>query len=189
MRNHRLRPALFSTLAALALWSSGSQAADYVQTRGSSLVFAGTYQGDVFTGRFPDFSTTLRFDPEDLANARLDVTIPLAGATTGNADYDGEMRGTEFLDIARFARARFTAEQFRALPDGRFAADGTLSLRGISQPVTLEFSWTPGTRPLLSGRASVGRLAFGIGAGMWADTSVIGDAVSVSTRVVLRPAP
>ncbi|WP_058834050.1 YceI family protein [Luteimonas abyssi] len=164
-------------------------AADYVQTRGSSLVFAGTYQGQPFTGHFPGFRTTLSFDPAQPEAGRLEVSIPLATATTNNPDYDPEMRGPSFLDVARFATARYTAHGFRALDDGRFAADGTLDLHGVQQPVTLTFTWTPGEQPVLSGRATVPRLAFGIGSGEWASTSIIPDDISVSTRVVLAPAP
>jgi len=78
-------------------------AADYVQAPGSSLAFAGKYQGETFSGTFPGFRTTVRFDPADLAGSHLSVTIPLATATTRNPDYDGEMRGASFFDASRFA--------------------------------------------------------------------------------------
>lgn len=164
-------------------------AADYVQAPGSTLAFAGKYQDEVFTGRFPGFDTRLSFDPARLAGARLDVTIPLATATTGNADYDDNLRGGDFLDTAQFAQARYTATRFRALGGNQYAADGTLSLHGVSKPVTLTFTWTPGTRPVLSGKATVKRLDFGVGGGDWADTGLIPDAIAVSTKVVLQPAP
>lgn len=163
-------------------------AADYVQAPGSTLAFTGTYQGEAFTGRFPGFSTRLRFDPQRLADARLDVTIPLATATTGVDDYDGELRGDAFFDAVRFPQARYTATKFRSLGGNRFVAEGTLQLRGASRPVSLAFTWTPGTRPVLSGRATVRRLDFGVGGGDWADTSLIPDEIAVSTKVVLQPA-
>lgn len=173
---------------ALALGAVSARAGDWVQAPGSSLVFAGTYQGEVFSGHFPGFRTRLRFDPAELESARLDVDIPLAGVTTGNPDYDGEMRGAAFFDVGRYATARYTASGFRALEDGRYAADGVLQLRGTSRPVTLTFAWEEGEQPVLSGRATVDRLDFGIGDGMWADTSIIPAGISISTRVVFRPA-
>lgn len=162
-------------------------AADYVQAPGSSLVFAGTYQGEVFTGRFPDFATTLSFDPQQLAGAKLDVTIPIATATTANADYDGQMRGDAFFESAKFAQARYSATRFRSLGGNRYAADGTLSLHGISKPITLTFTWTSGAHPILAGKAMVRRLDFGVGSGDWADTSLIPNEVAVSTKVLLQP--
>lgn len=178
---------LLPAVALALLFALPARAADYVQAPGSTLGFAGSFQGETFTGRLPGFTTRLSFDPKRLAASRLDVSIPMAAATTANADYDSEMRGKAFFDTARYAQARYVATRFRALGGNRYAADGTLSLRGIARPVTLTFTWTPGARPVLVGRATVKRLDFGVGAGEWADTSLIADAIAVSTRVVLRP--
>jgi polyisoprenoid-binding protein YceI len=177
--------ALGALTAALAL---PAFAADYVQAPGSSLAFAGKYQGETFSGTFPGFRTTVSFDPADLAAGKLAVTIPVATATTQNADYDTEMRGNAFFDASKFAQATYTATGFRDLGNGQYAADGTLELRGVRKPVTLTFTWTDGARPLLSGRATVRRLDFGVGGGDWADTGTIPNEIAVSTRVYLQPA-
>ncbi len=177
----------FASAVLLAVLSLPALAADYAQAAGSSLTFAGNYQGETFTGRFPGFSTKLSFDPAQLASAKLDVTIPLATATTGNSDYDGEMRGAAFFNSAKFVQARYTATKFRSLGGNKYAADGTLSLRGASKPVTLTFTWTPGAKPVLAGKATVKRLDFGVGGGEWADTDTIPNEIAVSTKVVLQP--
>lgn len=174
-------------LAAL-LAAAPVHAADYTQAPGSVLAFAGTYEGEAFTGRFPGFVTRLSFDPAQLAASKLDVTIPLATASTGNSDYDGEMRGSAFFNSAKFPQARYTATRFRALGGNRYAADGTLSLRGVTKPVTLTFTWTPGAKPVLSGKATVKRLDFGVGEGDWADTDLLPNEIAVSTKVLLLPA-
>lgn len=171
-----------------SLLAAPAFAAEYVQAPGSSLAFATKYQGEVFVGRLPGFATTLRFDPGRLDDAKLDVTIPLARATVEHPDGTDALRGSDFFDAARHPQARYTATRFRALGGERYAADGTLSLRGVSKPVTLEFTWTPGATPVLAGRATVPRLAFGVGGGDWADTDLIPDDVAISTRVNLAPA-
>lgn len=179
------KPVFFATLL---LGVAPAFAADYIQAPGSALVFAGTYEGEPFTGRFPGFVTRFSFDPAQLATAKLDVTIPLATASTGNSDYDGEMRGSAFFNSAKFPQARYTATRFRALGGNKFAADGTLNLRGVSKPVTLNFTWTPGAKPVLAGKASVKRLDFGIGEGEWADTSLLPNEIAVNTKVIFVPA-
>lgn len=179
-----IRPVL---LVALALSTAPAFATDYTQAPGSGLAFAGKYQGETFTGTFPGFATKMSFDPQQLATAKLEVTIPLATATTRNSDYDGQMRGESFFNSAKFATATYSATKFRALGSNRYAADGILSLHGVSKPVTLEFTWTPGAKPVLAGSATVKRLDFGVGAGDWADTKLIPDAIAVSTKVVLQP--
>lgn len=176
------------TLLLLSL-SLPALAADYVQAAGSTLAFAGKYQGVTFSGNFPGFSARLRFDPQQLAKATLAVDIPLATATTRNASYDDALRGAGFFDSATFPRAQFTATKFRALGGNRYAADGMLHLHGVNKPITLTFEWTPGTNPVLFGRATVQRLDFNVGGGQWADAQLIPNAIAVSTRVVFKPSP
>ncbi|SFK37928.1 YceI family protein [Lysobacter sp. cf310] len=163
-------------------------AADYVQAPGSSLTFATKYQGEVFSGRLPGFTSKISFDPVRLDTSRFDVIIPLAGADTKNAERDDTLKGADFFSIAKFPTARFAATKVRSLGGNNYAADGSLSLRGVSKPVTLTFTWTPGPKPVLSGKATVKRLDFGVGGGDWADTSVIPNEVAVSTKLNLVPA-
>ena len=182
----RLRLALAAPLLATA---GQAAAADYVQAPGSTLVFASNYQGETFTGKFGGFTTTLSFDPANLATSKLDVAIQLAGTQTGNGDRDGTLVSADFFNVAKFAQARYTATKFRALGGNQYAADGTLTLRGASKPVTLTFTWTPGAQPVLTGKATVKRLDFGVGGGDWADTSTIPNEVAISTKVILKPKP
>src|SRR4249919_3816391 len=142
----------FVFLAGLVLAASPVVAADYVQAPGSVLAFAGTYEGEAFTGRFPGFVTRFSFN------------------------------------AAKFPQARYTATSFRALGGNNFVADGTLNLRGVIKPVALTFTWTPGAQPVLSGKALVKRLDFGVGQGDWAETDLVPNAIAVSTKVIFAPA-
>ncbi|HUH90436.1 MAG TPA: YceI family protein, partial [Lysobacter sp.] len=118
-----------------------------------------------------------------------EVTIPLASATTANPERDSTLQGGDFFSSATFPQARYSASKFRHLGDSRYAADGTLTLRNVSHPVTLTFTWTDGVAPVLAGKATVQRLDFGVGGGDWTDLEMIPNAVAVSTRVNLQAAP
>ncbi|HYG06997.1 MAG TPA: YceI family protein [Stenotrophomonas sp.] len=177
--------AVAASLVAL-LASVPALAADYVQAPGSTLVFASKYEGEVFTGSFPGFDTKFSFDPANLATAKLDVAIPLAGAKSGNPDRDSTLQGEDFFNVSKFATAHYRADKFRALGGNQYAADGTLELRGVSKPVTLTFTWTPGAQPVLAGKATVKRLDFGVGGGDWADTKTIPNETAISTKVVFK---
>lgn len=109
--------------------------------------------------------------------------IPLAGAKSGNSDRDSTLQGADFFSVGKFATARYTAKGFRALGNDQFAADGMLELRGVSKPVTFTFTWKPGAQPVLTGKATVRRLDFGVGGGDWADTKTIPDETAISTIV------
>ena len=188
MSRHFQSPALTAAALVAMLAATPALAADYTQAPGSSLVFASRYDGELFTGKFPEFTTKLSFDPARLADSKLDVVIPLLGANTGNTDRDSTLASADYYNVGKFAQARYTASKFRALGGNQYAADGTLSLRGVSKPVTLTFTWTPGAQPVLNGKATVKRLEFGVGGGDWADTKTIPNEVAISTKVVLKPA-
>lgn len=163
-------------------------AADYVQApgAGSHLAFATKYDGEVFSGSFPGFSTRASFDPANPAAGTLDVTIPLAGAKTGNSDRDSTLQTADFFNVAQFATAKYTAKGFTKSGDNTYVANGTLELRGVSKPVTFTFAWTPGANPVLTGKATVKRLDFGVGQGDWKDTKTIPDDTAISTIVKLQ---
>ena len=57
----------------------------------------------------------------------LGIGIGLASADTGNDDRDSTLKTADFFNIGKFAQARYRAEGFRKLDDGRYAADGTLT--------------------------------------------------------------
>ena len=179
-------PALTAAALVAMMATAPAIAAEYVQAPGSTLAFASKYDGEVFTGKFSNFTTTLSFDPAKLASSKLDVVIPLAGTKTGNADRDSTLLDTDFFNVGKFAQARYTATKFRSLGGNQYAADGTLSLRGVSKPVTLTFTWTPGAQPVLNGKATVKRLDFGVGGGDWADTKTLPNEVAESTKVVFN---
>lgn len=165
-------------------------AADYVQVpgAGSHLAFATKYDGEVFSGSFPGFATTLSFDPANPAAGKLDVTIPLAGAKSGNSDRDSTLQGADFFNVAKFATARYTASGFTKDASGQYVANGTLELRGVKKPVTFTFTFEekPGSKPQLKGKATVKRLDFGVGGGDWADTKTIPNETAISTVVTLQ---
>ena len=188
MSRNFVSPAVTAAALVAMMSATPAVAADYVQAAGSTLVFASKYDGEVFTGKFSSFTTTLSFDPAKLATSKLDVVIPLAGTSTGNGDRDSTLAGSDFFNVAKFAQARYSATKFRSLGGNQYAADGSLTLRGVSKPVTLTFTWTPGAQPVLSGKATVKRLDFGVGGGDWTDTKTIPNEVAVSTKVVFKPA-
>jgi polyisoprenoid-binding protein YceI len=173
--------------ASLLLVSGLAQAADYTALPGSTLSFTASFQGKAIEGDFKRFSPQIRFDPAHLDQSRFDVGIELVSAGTGDGERDEMLQSGDFFNTRALPQARFSASKFRALGGNRYAADGQLSLRGVSKPVTLSFTWTAGAKPVLVGDAGLKRSMFGVGAGDWADTSELADGVKVHTRLVLGP--
>lgn len=173
--------------AALLAASVTTYAADWnTDTAASTLTYSSKVEGESFTGHFKTFTPVIRFDPADLATSRFDVSIALASADSQNSDRDDTLQGSDFFATKKYPQATYTAATFRDLGNGRFAADGTLSLRGVEKPVTLEFSWSQeGGAATLEGKATVNRLNFGVGGGDWADASTIAHEVDIATTLKL----
>lgn len=184
-----MTPARPLILGLLALAIAPLQAAEWrTDADASQLGFTGSAQGEQFEGAFGEFDARIHFDPDALGEARFEVDIDLRSADTRNEERDETLQSADFFRTRREPSARYVAGSFRSLGDGRYAADGELTLRGVSQPTTLEFSFQPGSPAILEGEAMLDRIAFDVGGGEWEDASTIAHEVRVTTRLELYPA-
>ena len=161
-----------------------------VDTAHSDLTFTNTYQNVEYTGRFRRFDAKIAYDPGDLARAQFDVVVDIGSLDTRNGERDHTALGADFFDAAKFPKAYFVTTTFRQTADGKVVALGELKLRGIVKPVELAVTFIPhGDTATLDVTARLKRLDFGIGAGQWADPSMIGNDVTVHGHLVLHAKP
>ena len=184
-----MKASLASMLLLGALLAPAAQAQDWTVQPGSTLGFATTFEGVKFAGAFKQFSARIVFDSAHPQACTLDATITPASADTDNADRDRMLPTADFFDVARFPTATYRGADCTPAGPGRYSAQGTLTLRGVSKPVPLTLQWrAQGAGALLTLDASVPRLAFGVGSGQWADPSAIGLDVAVHGVLKLAPA-
>ena len=87
-------------------------------------------------GRFANVGGTLVYDGSAQSGA-IDLTIPVASVATGWDTRDQFLRGTSMFDASQFPRMRFVSKRFE-FESGRLAhVAGDLTLRDVTQPVTL----------------------------------------------------
>jgi polyisoprenoid-binding protein YceI len=172
-------------LLALAL-PCAAGAADYtVQPAGSTLGFTSSFQGSSFDGKFDKWTAAISYDAAKLAASKFDVTVDLSTAKTGDSDRDSALPGADFFDVAKYPQAHFVTTGFHQ-QGSQVIADGTLTLRGVTKPVSLNVTFKPqGTGATLDVSGSVNRLDFGVGGGQYKDTSVIAAEVKVTAHLVL----
>ncbi len=156
---------------------------------GGRLGFSTAYAGSPIDGSFGNWSADIRFNPDALAKSRISVTIQLASASSGDAERDSTLKGSDFFNTAAHPRATWTSGNIRHLGGNRYRADGMLNLRGISKPVPITFTLKiDGKDARVSGSASLRRLLFGIGQGDFAGTGDLPDAVSIGFNFRARRA-
>ena len=163
----------------------------------STLKFIAEQQGAKFEGRFESFSAAFTFDTHQPAEGGLRGTIDTASVNTFNQERDDYLRSAEWFDAVRWPQAIFETTSIEPAGDGAWLANASLSLRDVTRPVTMRFSFTPpeGDAPArLTGAVDLLRLEFGVGQGIWTNTEWVGDAVRVELDLSLRrtdaePAP
>jgi polyisoprenoid-binding protein YceI len=169
-----------------AMISSIASAATYSADAASRLEFTGVQAGAPFKGVFHQFTTAVDFDPAALATARIEVTIDMNSADSGDKDRDGTMRGADIFDAAHFPTAHYLTRSVTRTATG-FSAVGALTLRGVTKDVPLEFKFAPGAAGAsLSGTAELKRLDFGVGRGDWKSTEWVADAVKITFSLNLK---
>ncbi len=161
-------------------------ATDYqVQPAASQLGFSAVFQGESFDGSFGQWTAAIRYDAADLAASRFEVKVTLASAETGDSDRDSALPERAFFNVAQFPEAHFVTTGFHRVDD-QVIADGTLTLRGVTRPVSLDITFKPQAGgATLDVAGTVNRLDFGVGSGEYADTSVIGADVKIKAHLQL----
>lgn len=67
----------------------------------------------------------------------LNVAIDTTSVNTGSALFNEHIQGEDFLNTEKFPVANFTSNKFTFNGDKVASIDGTLTLKGVSKPVTL----------------------------------------------------
>jgi len=153
----------------------------------SFIRFRGTQAGAGFDGEWQRWQAEIRFDPERLEESSARVTVATDSASTGDGERDSTLKEPDWFATADHPQALFTAERFDTLPDGRFAADARLRMKGITQPLRFTFAVAETDAGLrLTGTARIDRLRWNLGMGEWQDTSWVGQYVDVEVAVAAK---
>jgi polyisoprenoid-binding protein YceI len=88
-------------------------------------------------GRFPIAEGKVTYDKAGKA-ASVDITIDIAGVTTGVAPLDTHLKSKDFFDAGANPTGRFVSEKVTFSGDKVAEVSGKLTLRGKTQPVTLK---------------------------------------------------
>ena len=154
---------------------------DPVHTRVAFLVSHAGFSNAI--GTFSGSTGQLQFDEKDWSQSSITVSIPVASLNLGDEDWQKKILDGTFFDVGKYAKASFVSQRVEKISDTNGIAHGVLTIRNISQPVSLDFSLNSLKRhPLnfkrtigFSATAKISRKAFGMDA--W--STLIGDDVKI----------
>jgi polyisoprenoid-binding protein YceI len=184
MKTSFLLPALFTTiLAGVGLPAAAQQKLIPAQ---SELGFAAKQMGVPVSGQFKKFDAQISFDAAKLASSKVAFSVDMGSASMGNVEADSALPTLPWFNAPKFPQATFSSSAFKSLGGGKYELTGQLSIKGQTREVLVPLSMTQtGAVTLATGVVPIKRLAFKIGDGDWADTSMVADDVQVKFKLAI----
>ena len=182
---------LFKTTAvaaALGVAAISNQAlADQALVPAQSAVnFEAKQMGVPLKGHFKKFDAKIAFDAAKPEASKIHFAIDTGSATMGAKETDAELPKADWFNTAKFPQATFDSSAVKALGGGKYQVDGTLTIKGNAQKVSLPVTLAQaGATTTATGTLPLKRLTFKIGDGDWKDTSMVADEVNVQFKLAL----
>lgn len=156
----------------------------------ASLTFTISHFGiSDYLGRFNTIDGTMDFDEANPEGARMSLTAQIDSLDVNNDSFAKTLIGPEWFDAAAYPTAVFTVDGVSVTGPETAVANGTLTLRGVTQPVSFDVKFlgalkNPLTRKYTLGFEATGRIKRS-DFGMTRLLSVAGDKFDFDT-VTLR---
>ncbi len=175
---------LFPSVALSANWT--------IIPEKSQIAFTALYGKDKVEGHFPTLSGEVLFDPEQPERSKVSMRVDIASVASGDKDAQTYLPMAEWFAAKQFPQAVFETSKILKQPEGDYLAEGTLTIRDKTQPVSFRFTFhsiagegaDAGKRyARVKGSLPINRLDFGVGQGEWAATDVIANAVDVRIQI------
>jgi polyisoprenoid-binding protein YceI len=129
---------------------AGTWAADPVH---SHVAFEVAYAGvNTFRGSFRDFSAVLESGEEP----SLEGTAAVASVDVKDDNLNAHLQTPDFFDAERHPEITFRATELRRVGEGGVEGAGDLTIKGVTNPITLTGTITPGSSVDPFGRERLG---------------------------------
>jgi polyisoprenoid-binding protein YceI len=172
-------------LAAALLAASSADAAHWnVDAARSKLGFTVVWAKQPFAATFKSWNAKIDFDPANLATSKADVTIAIGSMSSGDPDTDASIKGGIGFGADKFPTAHFVATGFTHKSGNTYVAQGNLTLKGVTRPLTLPFTLTiTGKQAHMVGSTTVMRNQFNVGTGEWSKPDPVAWDVKVNIDI------
>jgi polyisoprenoid-binding protein YceI len=172
-------------LSAALLTASSADAAHWnVDAAKSKLGFTVIWAKQPFSASFKTWNANIDFDPANLGASKADVTIAIGSMTSGDAETDAGIKGDIGFGASKFPTAHFATTGFTHKSGNDYVAQGNLTLKGVTKPLTLPFTLTiNGKQAHMTGSATIMRNQFNVGTGEWAKSDPVAWDVKVNIDI------
>jgi len=180
----RLTAAVMTAMVACGVASVASAAP--IDAAKSTIITTSKQMNVAVDGKFKKFSGDVTFDPAKPAAGSAKVNIDIGSYDIGSEEYNDTLRTAEWFDSKTYPQATFVSTSITPAGAGKVTVAGKLTIKGKTQDVTVPLSYAVnGGTQTFNGVLAIRRLAFGIGANEWKDTSVVADEVDIKFHLVV----
>ena len=163
-------------------------AAEYSKVQSdSSITFISKQMSVPVEGAFKKFTAQIRINPARPETGMAHIDIDLASIDAGSLEANDEVKGKNWFNVAEFPSASFVSSSVKSLGGGKYEAAGKMTIKGKTIEMHAPFVLKEDKGVLnVDGVFPLKRLDFGIGSGLWSDTSVVADEVQIKFHIVLK---
>ena len=144
--------------------------------------------GDAYRGEFKNVEAIFEIDPMSPGACNFSVTIPIGEISIDSPEVLDYLLDYELFDVDTWPTASFKAEKCRLESLNTFVADGTLTIRDQTHPLSFPFKLNVETadgriRFRLTSEVTIKRLEYDVGQGYWANTGEVPNDVVIEIDV------
>lgn len=136
-----MKNALLLTALLAAAGAAQAQSATYaIDPTHTHVIFEAKHFGvSTNRGRWIQKDGTVTLD-KAAKTGKVDLTLDMASISTGIGPFDGHLKSKDFFAVEQHPTAKFVGEKFNFEGDKLASVNGTLTLLGKTNPVTLTAS-------------------------------------------------
>ncbi|CAG5080866.1 YceI family protein [Parvicella tangerina] len=91
-------------------------------------------------GTLTGMEASIKFDANNLANSKIEGSIPVSTISTGNKTRDGHLQAEEYFYAEKYPSMEFESNQIEKTDNG-FVMSGKMAIRGVTKEVRINFTY------------------------------------------------
>jgi polyisoprenoid-binding protein YceI len=94
-------------------------------------------------GQLGKVTGVVQLDDSDVTKSSVQATVDATAINTREAKRDEDLRGPDFLDVAKFPTITFASKKVEQVAADRYKVTGDLTMHGVTKEVTLDVQGSP----------------------------------------------
>ena len=134
-------------------------------------------------GEFSGLKADIQFNEKDLAASSISASVDAQSIHTGIGKRDKDLRKEKWLQTDTYPRISFRSHKIEPGANGGYKAEGDLTLKGVTKPIELPFTFTPsGNSGVFKGQFIIHRSDFHIGK----EGGSVGNDITVTLEIPVK---